>query len=275
MRRGEVVVALVLLVLSPSAARAERGGSGTGGRKVTVSANGNRTAAKATTSRPGGVIVFPRVTGCRTWLDATKVPARKMRSCPSINGGAPFPVADIFPAGQEVGEVRPPSPTIHTNGSWYAQRTGYLWLDAGEVGGINTAAGLWNNGASVGAATVRLTRAVFDPGFGNGGRDCTRDEILTPYDTSREHSDQDTCAYVYEVSSRANRPETADETYHARLRLFWNVTSLCFTSGNCATADELAALGELQSDSQQLNIRVEEIQSLVVCKSNSKDRCQS
>lgn len=247
-----------------------RVGSGTGDQKVTVRATDNRRAARATTGRPGSTIVFKRVSGCSTWTDGGK----KMRSCPTLFGGQPFEVADAIADGVEVGDIRPPSPQIETNGPWFAQRVGYAWVDPGLYGATDVAAGLVApGGAVVGSATVRLNRAVFDPGFGTEGRDCTRDEILTPYDPASTHADQQSCAWVYDVSSRPNRPETADGTYHAKVRLYWTVTSLRFATGSTATADELAALGELESDSAPLPLEVREIQSLVVCKSTSANGC--
>lgn len=275
MRRWQIGAAFVcaLSVALPNAAQAGgRTGGDSGDQKVTVRATENRRAARATTGRPGSAVTFRRVSGCSTWMDP--VSGKKMRACPSLFGGAPFEVADSTPEGLEVGDIRPPQPRVETQGAWYAQRVGYVWLDAGAFGGTDVAADLVApDGGRVGGATLRLSRGVFDPGFGGEARDCSRAELLAPYDPARAHVDQDSCAWIYDVSSRPNRPATADGTYHAKLRLFWTVTSLRFNSGNTATADELAALGELFSDSQPLPIEVREIQSLVVCKSPDATGC--
>lgn len=275
MRRWQLGAALVcaLSIALPDTAQAggRRPGDGDG-QKVTVRVTENRRAARATTGRPGSEVTYRRVSGCSTWTDP--VTGKKMRQCPSLFGGTPFEVADATPDGVEVGDIRPPTPQVETHGAWFTQRVGYVWVDPGLYGGGDVPAGLVApGGGGVGSATVRLSRVVFDPGFGGEARDCTRDEILTPYDPGRAHVDQDSCAWIYDVSSRPNQAATADGTYHARLRLFWTVTSVRFASGNVATADELAGLGELFSDSAPLRIEVREIQSLVVCKSPDATGC--
>ena len=275
MRRWQLGAALVcaLSIALPDTAQAggRRPGDGDG-QKVTVRVTENRRAARATTGRPGSEVTYRRVSGCSTWTDP--VTGKKMRQCPSLFGGTPFEVADATPDGVEVGDIRPPTPQVETHGAWYAQRVGYVWVDPGLYGGGDVPAGLVApGGGGVGWATVRLSRVVFDPGFGGEARDCSREEILTPYDPGRAHVDQDSCAWIYDVSSRPNRAATADGKYHARLRLFWTVTSVRFASGNVASAGELAALGELDSDSEPLLIEVREIQSLVVCKSPDATGC--
>lgn len=275
MRRWQIGAAVLcaLSVSRPNVAMASgRNGGRVDGQKVTVRATDNRRAARATTGRPGSAVTFRRVTGCTTWTDPLS--GKKMRVCPSLFGGVPFEVADATPDGAEVGEIRPPTPQVLTQGAWFAQRVGYVWVDPGAYGGTDVAADLVAPGGErIGGATLRLSRAVFDPGVGGAARDCTRAEILAPYDPARPHVDQSSCDWTYTVSSRPNRAATADGTYHAKVRLFWTVTALRFNSGNTATADELGALGELVSDSQMLPVEVREIQSLVVCKSPDATGC--
>ncbi len=233
-------------------------------RKVTVRSTDGRRGVLARTGRPGAARVV-RATGCHTWTEA----GRTWRRCPGLFDGAVFEVADSVPGGAEEGVVTAPSPALITQGAWYAQRTGYVWIDPAY--GAPLSAPLLDGDTTVGTATIRLARAVFDAGDGNA-IECSRDAVLTPYDPARSHGDQDGCWYVYVVSSRP-RAETPDATYHARLRLFWTVDALSFGSGASAGADDLAALGEIESDSAVLRIRVEEIQSLVVCKATTASGC--
>jgi hypothetical protein len=270
MRRWQIAFLVVGTVSAGLHSSASAVGGGQG--KVTVQVSADKKSARANTGKPGG-IVFPVVHGCTTWTDSSKTPPVKTRSCPSINGGAPFPVADSFPDGQETAVIRPEEPVFLDHGHWYTQRLGYVWIDPAYGAGIRTVA----MQGDPGVADLVLDHAVFDPGFSAtpansaaNSKLCSLTEITTPYDPSKEHAAQGACDFIYNVSSLDNgRSETAGGTYKAKVRLYWRVIQIRFNSGATESPGNLV----LESDSPVRPILVDEIQSLVTCKSIDANGC--
>ncbi len=277
MRRWQIVLAATALLAFYSPNAIAGPGSSDNGGKVTVTVSGDKKSARANTSKPG-TIVFPRVSGCRSWTvpggttvvdgETVVLLAQKWRSCPGHDGGRgigqPFPVADFTPDGLETAVIRPESPVMRFHGAWFTQRVGYVFVDA-AFGTRRTVA----MEGDPGQADLVLEDAVFDPGIstkaGLDARTCTREEILAPYDSSREHVDQDSCSFIYYVSSF----KQAGGRYVARLRFRWRVEQIRFASGAVENPANLI----LESDSPARPVLVEEIQSVVPCKSISANGC--
>jgi hypothetical protein len=254
-----VLICCVTLVQEPAyGARNQNGGNGS--TKLTKTAQGVRGR-----SARGVAMKFPRVTGCTTKTDNGK----KIRSCPSIRGGEWFEVADISLEEVEEGEARPEPIKVETHGSWFSQRTGYVWIDAAD---FELDAPVMNGSRRVGTAVLRLRSAAFDPGFGSEIVQCSLQEILTPYDKSKAHIDQGSCPFLYEVSSA----KVSGGKYTARVQFTWDLLSFVFNSGNPAGDVQIERInreGGIPSVSQELSIEVKEIQSVVTCKSNDENGC--
>jgi hypothetical protein len=260
-RRRKVVLVLVAMLLwsSQSVSLAEKTG-GNNGTTLKKTAKGVRGR-----SARGVAFKFPRVTGCTTKTDNGK----KIRSCPSIRGGEWFEVADISLEEVEEGEARPEPINLETHGSWFSQRPGYVWIDAAD---FELDAPVMNGSRRVGTAVLRLRSAAFDPGFGSEIVECTAQEMITPYDTTKLHVEQEACSFNYSVSSA----KVDGKKYKARVEFRWNVVSFQFNSTASALPAEITRInneGGVQSYSELLLIEVKEIQSVVTCKSNDENGC--
>lgn len=285
MRRWQIVGAcLVAIAVGPGFRANAIGGGGTKGGGVKVTPSGDKRSARADTGKPGAITEYPRVPGCHTWTvpgvaavgDAVAVPAQKWRWCEGYRVGALcippgltvqkwcFRVADGTPDGVETAVIRPETPEFSDHGFWFTQRIGYVWIDP-----VFAATRTIRMSGDPGEADLVLVRAVFDPGIltsdGKMAKTCTAEEITTPYDASRGHIDQDGCSFIYFKSS-SNEP---GGRYQTKVRLVWKVTRIKFDSGAENNAPNL----ELESDTAGRSVLVEEIQSLVPCKSITANGC--
>jgi hypothetical protein len=286
MCRWQVVLAATVLLALSTPQAVGVGGGKEGGGKIRVTVSGDKKSARANTSRPGAARAYPRVSGCQTWTvsrtvtvpgppDADGKPTqttttanKKWRRCPGYDAGTgvgqPFRVVDGSPDGEETAVIIPESPVIRDHGFWYTQRIGYVFIDA-VYGTARTVAMVGDPGE----ADLVLQDAVFDPGIttknGLDAKTCSREEILAPYNPARDHYDQDSCSFIYMVSSY----NLLGNAYPAKLRLTWRVTQIRFRSGAVENPPNLI----LESDSPVRPILVEEIQALVPCKSISANGC--
>jgi hypothetical protein len=175
-----------------------------------------------------------------------------------------FTVAPSTADGEETAVIRPPEPAFFDHGHWFTQRLGYVWIDA-VYGGLQTVRMVGDPGA----ADLLLVKAVFSPGIstvsGKDGKSCSLREITTPYDSSRPHSEQGACAFIYYKSSVDERLGG----YETKVRLYWRVVEVRFDSGARQSPANLV----LETDALGRRIVVEEIQSVVGCKSINANGC--
>jgi hypothetical protein len=206
----------------------------------------------------------------------TGTPVVKNRWCPGLEIGSLcsppgltvlkwcFSVADDALGGEETAVIRPEQPQFFDHGFWYTQRLGYVWIDP-VYGVLRTVRMVGDPGS----ADLLLVKAVFNPGIstasGKEGKTCTLHEITTPYDPTQLHVEQEACAFIYNKSSA----DLLGHRYQTTIRLYWKVVAVRFDSGARQTPPNLV----LESDAIARPILVEEIQSVVGCKSISANGC--
>ena len=271
MRKWQII--LLTLILSLECVAAE--GRIRGESRFKVSNN----RARGTVSTPGHG-KFPRVYNCQTAHHyklgpdrITRIPIL-IRKCPTLYQNTWFEVREDW--GTETNVVAdPPNVVLKHDSYWYAQRVGYFWLDPGyENPTVNMI--IEGSGRVVGRATLHAAKVTFDPGVGREGEldsiDCSLDQIFKPYVRTLPHYDpaqpQPSCSYIYLISTKTS-------TYHPRLKVYWEIKSAQINDMAAGNVNfDVTGAGYLESSSDPVNLRVEEIQSIVTCISTTTTACQ-